>query len=75
MVFLIKLFSFLIVLNKLWGIFSIISEIIKDPQAFLDSKSFDETNKIVGYLKDKYPVEIDVKLGMQPVYSYIIGVE
>ncbi len=35
----------------------------------------DETNKIVGYLKDKYPVEIDVKLGMQPVYSYIIGVE
>ena len=35
----------------------------------------DETNKIVEYLNEKYPVEVDVKLGMQPVYSYIIGVE
>ena len=35
----------------------------------------DETKKIVDYLNDKYPVEVDVKLGMQPVYSYIIGVE
>ena len=34
-----------------------------------------ETNKIVEYINDKYPVEVDVKLGMQPVYSYIIGVE
>ena len=34
-----------------------------------------ETNKIVEYLNEKYPVEVDVKLGMQPVYSYIIGVE
>ena len=34
-----------------------------------------ETQKIVDYLNDKYPVEVDVKLGMQPVYSYIIGVE
>lgn len=35
----------------------------------------DETQKIVDYLSDKYPVEVDVKLGNQPVYSYIIGVE
>lgn len=35
----------------------------------------DETNKIVEYLNDKHSVEVDVKLGMQPVYSYIIGVE
>ena len=35
----------------------------------------DETKKIVDYLSEKYPVEVDVKLGMQPVYSYIIGVE
>ena len=35
----------------------------------------DETQKIVDYLTDKYPVEVDVKMGMQPVYSYIIGVE
>ena len=35
----------------------------------------DETKKIVDYLNDKYPVEVDVKIGMQPVYSYIIGVE
>ena len=35
----------------------------------------DETKKIVDFLNDKYPVEVDVKLGMQPVYSYIIGVE
>jgi len=34
-----------------------------------------ETKKIVEYLNDKYPVEVDVKMGMQPVYSYIIGVE
>ena len=34
-----------------------------------------ETKKIVDYLNEKYPVEVDVKLGMQPVYSYIIGVE
>ena len=35
----------------------------------------DETKKIVNYLNEKYPVEVDVKLGQQPVYSYIIGVE
>ena len=34
-----------------------------------------ETQKIVEYLNEKYPVEVDVKIGMQPVYSYIIGVE
>ena len=34
-----------------------------------------ETQKIVDYINEKYPVEADVKLGMQPVYSYIIGVE
>lgn len=34
-----------------------------------------ETTKIVEYLNDKYPIEVDVKMGMQPVYSYIIGVE
>ena len=34
-----------------------------------------ETQKIVDYINEKYPVEVDVKLGMQPVYSYIIGVE
>lgn len=35
----------------------------------------DETTKIVEYLNEKYTVEVDVKNGMQPVYSYIIGVE
>lgn len=35
----------------------------------------DETKRIVDYLSEKYPVEVDVKMGMQPVYSYIIGVE
>ena len=35
----------------------------------------DETKKIVDFLNDKYPVEVDVKLGLQPVYSYIICVE
>jgi dihydroxyacetone kinase-like predicted kinase len=34
-----------------------------------------ETQKIVDYLSEKYPVEVDVKMGLQPVYSYIIGVE
>jgi len=34
-----------------------------------------ETKQIVDYLNDKYTVEIEVKQGMQPVYSYIIGVE
>ena len=35
----------------------------------------EETNKIVDYLTDKYPVDVEVKIGLQPVYSYIIGVE
>ena len=35
----------------------------------------EETNKIVDYLNDKYPVDVEVKIGLQPVYSYIIGVE
>ena len=35
----------------------------------------DETQRIVDYINEKYPVEVDVKLGLQPVYSYIIGVE
>ena len=34
-----------------------------------------ETSAIVDYLNDKYDLEIDVKKGDQPVYSYIIGVE
>ena len=35
----------------------------------------DETSAIVDYLTDKYDLEVDVKKGDQPVYSYIIGVE
>ena len=35
----------------------------------------DETSKIVNYLNGKYDLEVDVKRGDQPVYSYIIGVE
>lgn len=34
-----------------------------------------ETSAIVDYLNDKYDLEVDVKKGDQPVYSYIIGVE
>ena len=34
-----------------------------------------ETSAIVDYLNDKYDLEIDVKKGDQPVYSYILGVE
>ena len=34
-----------------------------------------ETNAIVSYLNGKYDLEVDVKRGDQPVYSYIIGVE
>ena len=34
-----------------------------------------ETSAIVDYLNGKYDLEIDVKKGDQPVYSYIIGVE
>ncbi len=37
--------------------------------------SEEETNKIVDYITSRFPVEIDVKNGRQPVYSYIIGVE
>ena len=40
-----------------------------------EDASEDETNRIVEYLNGKYPVEVDVKMGMQPVYCYIIGVE
>lgn len=35
----------------------------------------DETTSIVNYLNDKYDLEVDVRKGDQPVYSYIIGVE
>ena len=34
-----------------------------------------ETSAIVDYLNGKYDLEVDVKKGDQPVYSYIIGVE
>jgi dihydroxyacetone kinase-like predicted kinase len=34
-----------------------------------------ETSAIVDYLNDSYDLEVDVKKGDQPVYSYIIGVE
>ncbi len=34
-----------------------------------------ETSAIVDYLNDRYDLEVDVKKGDQPVYSYIIGVE
>ena len=34
-----------------------------------------ETSEIVDYLNGKYDLEVDVKKGDQPVYSYIIGVE
>ena len=34
-----------------------------------------ETSAIVDYLNDKYDLEVSVRKGDQPVYSYIIGVE
>jgi len=34
-----------------------------------------ETSEIVDYLNGNYDLEVDVKKGDQPVYSYIIGVE
>ena len=34
-----------------------------------------ETSAIVDYVNNKYDVEVDVRKGDQPVYSYIIGVE
>lgn len=34
-----------------------------------------DTEKIVSYITEKYHVEVEVRKGMQPVYSYIIGVE
>ncbi len=38
--------------------------------------SEEETNKLIEILESKYPdIEFDVKIGNQPVYSFIIGVE
>ena len=35
----------------------------------------EEANEICAYIEDKYDVEVEVNNGMQPVYSFIIGVE
>lgn len=35
----------------------------------------EEANEIASYIEDKYDVEVEVNNGMQPVYSFIIGVE
>ena len=35
----------------------------------------EEANEISSYIEDKYDVEVEVNNGMQPVYSFIIGVE
>ena len=38
--------------------------------------SEEETNKLIAILESKYPdIEFDVKIGNQPAYSFIIGVE
>lgn len=37
--------------------------------------SEDEANHIASYIEDKYDVEVEVNNGMQPVYSFVIGVE
>ncbi len=35
----------------------------------------DEATEIANYIEEKYDVEVEVNNGMQPVYSFIIGVE
>lgn len=35
----------------------------------------EEANEIAAFIEDKYDVEVEVNNGMQPVYSFIIGVE
>ncbi|MFR2268880.1 DAK2 domain-containing protein [Longicatena caecimuris] len=35
----------------------------------------EEANEIASYIEDKYDVEVELNNGMQPVYSFIIGVE
>ena len=35
----------------------------------------EEANEIAAYVEEKYDVEVEVNNGMQPVYSFIIGVE
>ena len=35
----------------------------------------EEANEVASYIEDKYDVEVELNNGMQPVYSFIIGVE
>ena len=35
----------------------------------------DEANEIVEYIENKYDIDVEVSNGMQPVYSFIIGIE
>ncbi len=35
----------------------------------------EEAEEVAAYIEDKYDVEVEVNNGMQPVYSFIIGVE
>ena len=35
----------------------------------------EEAEEVAAYIKDKFDVEVEVNNGMQPVYSFIIGVE
>ena len=37
--------------------------------------SNDELKKIQSYIEQHYDLDVDVQKGMQPVYSFIIGVE
>ena len=35
----------------------------------------EEAEEVAAYIEDKFDVEVEVNNGMQPVYSFIIGVE
>ena len=67
--------------NKIETTIKIIESMIDDYSSIVtiivgEDVSEEETNKLIEILESKYPdIEFDVKIGNQPVYSFIIGVE
>ena len=67
--------------NKIEATIKTIESMIDDYSSIVtiivgEDVSEEETNKLTEFLESKYPdIEFDVKIGNQPVYSFIIGVE
>ena len=55
---------------------SLYNDLEKKPiRELLEDINEEEAEEVAAYIEDKFDVEVEVNNGMQPVYSFIIGVE